>query len=142
MPHEQLVSALYSALGEGRWSDATALLSPTFTMRESESFAFGGEFEGATALEAFVTTIFSALGEFEVEVDAITSSENHAVALVRLLLDNGKLELSIAEAFEFSGGKIESLTVYYLDPPRTEELFAGVHEAIQACYPDLKRISG
>lgn len=46
MPHEQIVSALYSALGEGRWSDATALFITTFTMRESKSFEFGGVFQG------------------------------------------------------------------------------------------------
>jgi ketosteroid isomerase-like protein len=137
---EETVLALYAAGAAGDWDAAGALVAPDFSLREPESFSFGGTYMGIDSLRAFYTEIFSAAGKTDIRLDAITSSDDHVVVLATLTMIDRGIEVQVAEAFKFAGDLIRQISVYYLDPPRVAEIYAEVSSAIARNFPQVRRM--
>lgn len=114
---EAFVRALYDATSTADWSRAEAMLTDDFYVTEAESMPFAGVYRGRGALRELYTRVMGMMDVAGLDLQVITVSEEHAVALLDMVLAGSpETRVSIAEMFRFRDGKCCEIRPYYFDP--------------------------
>ncbi len=108
------VKALYDAAGRGDEAATKALLTEDFSIFVPASLPHGGTYHGREALRPLFEKALGLIGAVGFEVHAMTSGDNHVVAILSLLTAEGG-KIRIAESFRMVDGLIAEIVPYYLD---------------------------
>jgi len=111
-----LVGQLYARTQAGDWSAAEAQLTDDFIAVEADHLPFAGTYSGKGALRTLFEKVMGMVDVSDMQIHAITASEEHAVALVDLVFarpENSRAR--IAEMFRFRGDLVCEIRPFYFD---------------------------
>jgi len=114
---EAFVRALYDATGSADWERAETMLTDDFFVTEADLMPFAGIYRGRDALRELYTKVMGMMDVTGLDLQVITVSDDHAVALLDMLLAGPpETRVPIAEMFRFRDGRCCEIRPYYFDP--------------------------
>ena len=117
------VQALYAAAGQGDEAATKALLTEDFSIFIPASLPHGGTYRGRDSLRPLFEKALGLIGAVGFEVHAMTSGDDHVVALLSLITADGE-KIRIAESFRLHEGLIAEIVPYYLDTQQVAAIIA------------------
>lgn len=113
----RVVQALYDYCGRGDWASAEALLTEDFFVIEAPHLPFAGVYHGRGGLREVFNRVFSMLDIAGVDIQDITVGENHAIAVLDMVLAGDPVtRVPLTEVFRFRDGKVCEIRPHYFDP--------------------------
>lgn len=121
-----IVRDFLAASERGDRAVMASLLHPDFAVHEAASLPYGGTHRGLEGYLQLVRTVFTAFRDTRVEVDAMLAENDVVIVLARLTgrsrHRNTPFVMRVNEVWRVDEGRIHSVTPYYYDTARLNQI--------------------
>lgn len=115
----ELIRLIFTHSGRAEWERLEPHFAEDMVIHEPKSLPYGGEWRGRDALHRLYAHVMHFWDDPEVAVEAVTESENHAVAVLRFTLTaratGRRIETHVTEVSRMENGKLAEMRIHYFD---------------------------